>query len=61
MKISQNQGLEDAIKHDLFDKNDSTIKPKKLNFDNMLYNKDTFEAPFSYERYMGRIKVKEAP
>ena len=26
----------------------------------MLYNKD-FEASYSYERYMGRIKVKEAP
>ena len=36
------------------------INPKPLNFDKMLYSKD-FEASYSYERYMGRIKVKEAP
>ena len=37
------------------------INPKKLNFDKMLYPKDKdFEASYSYERYMGRIKVEEA-
>jgi len=40
--------------------NTNIIVPKKLNFDRMLYSKD-FEASYSYERYMGRIKVKEAP
>lgn len=39
----------------------SVINPKKLNFDKMLYPKDKdFEACYSYERYMGRIKVEEA-
>ena len=41
-------------------KNANIIQPKVLNFDRMLYNK-VFEASYSYERYMGRIKVKEAP
>ena len=27
----------------------------------MLYTKEVFEASYSYERYMGRIKLKEAP
>lgn len=49
------------MKNGLFKfKNTNIINPKKLNFDRMLYSKD-FEASYSYERYMGRIKVKEAP
>ena len=39
----------------------NTIMPKMVNFDRMLYNKEFFEASFSYERYMGRIKLKELP
>ena len=60
-KISQNPELQDALKKGLFkSKNTSTINPKLLNFDRMLYTKE-FEASYSYERYMGRIKVKPAP
>lgn len=61
-KIQQNPELQEAIKRGLFKSNKSTsvINPKPLNFDRLLYNKE-FEACYSYERYMGRIKVKEAP
>jgi hypothetical protein len=37
------------------------IMPKALSFDKLLYPTKEFEGPYSYERYMGRIKVKEAP
>lgn len=61
-KITANLELQDAIKRNLFrSKNMSTICPKMLNFDRMIYNKEIFEASYSYERYMGRVKVKEAP
>jgi len=59
--IASNPKLQEAVKKGIFkSKNTPLINPKTLDFDRMLFNKE-FEAPFSYERYMGRIKVKEAP
>ena len=56
-KYAPNQDLQEAFKKS---KNASVINPKTLAFDRLLYSKD-FDAPYNYERYMGRIKVKEAP
>ena len=54
--------LQNAIKQGKFNmRNLNTIMPKMLNFDRMLYNREIFEASYSYERYMGRIKLKEMP
>ena len=59
--IASNPQLQEAVKKGIFKtKNTAIINPKILDFDRMLFNKE-FEAPYSYERYMGRIKVKEAP
>ena len=50
------------MKRNMFhQKSINTICPKLLNFDRMLYSKDVFEASYSYERYVGRVKLKEAP
>ena len=59
-KITGNPELQEAMKRNMFKfKNANIIQPKILNFDKMLYNKE-FEQSYFYERYMGRIKVKEA-
>jgi len=62
-KIAQNPQLQEAVKKGVFKQKHTTIiSPKTLSFDRLLYPKDKdFEASYSYERYMGRIKVKEAP
>lgn len=56
-KYTTNQDLQEAFRKS---KHASVINPKTLDFDRLLYNKE-FDAPYNYERYMGRIKVKEAP
>ena len=59
-KTKSQQELTVALKNGQFKhKNTGIINPKLLNFDSMLYSKE-FEASYSYERYMGRIKVKDA-
>ena len=57
------KGLVNHEVHDAFKKRSDLMQmifPKTLDFDNLLYSQK-FEAPYNYERYMGRIKVKEAP
>lgn len=36
------------------------ITPPTIDFDKIMYN-GLFENPLAYEKYMGRIKVKEVP
>jgi len=59
---SQKDELQEAMRKGLFKQKNasSVIHPKMLNYDRLLYNKE-FEASYFYEKYMGRIKVKEAP
>ena len=52
--------IKEAKNKGLFDHSQSNIiTPAPLDFDKMLYN-NVFESPFAYEKYMGRIKLKES-
>jgi hypothetical protein len=51
-----------ALASGVFSKNmTELIRPDSIDYDKILYSQKEFKSPHSYEKYMGRIKLRTAP